>query len=121
MARARRAASRWPRRWLHSCHASARICGSTRHNGGTQVAGKHRSPRVGPLHTLSDIRRELAILYRKARYGDIPIEDATRLTSILRVLGEVIFAADVEKRVDGIEKHKAGIGIRELKQLREAA
>jgi hypothetical protein len=63
----------------------------------------------------------MAVIYRMARRSEVPIEDASRLVAILRTIAEVVVAADVERRVDGIEKHRAGYGIREMTQLAKAA
>ena len=48
--------------------------------------------RVGPLKTMAQIQNELARVYRAARRGDLPIEDGTRLASILRIMIEAIRA-----------------------------
>jgi len=85
------------------------------------VPSRNRSPRVGPLSTISDIRRELAHIYRAGRRGDIDTADMGRFAHVLRVLAEVIYIQDVEEKIDTLEKHRSGIGLRALSQIKDAA
>jgi len=61
-------------------------------------------PRPGRLKKLSDLRQELAFVYRDTRQGLIPTQDATRLTYILTALRQVIEVEMVEQRLDSLEK-----------------
>jgi hypothetical protein len=70
---------------------------------------------------MSGIRYELAHLYRLARRGELPIEDLSRYAVVLRTIAELVLASDLEKRVDDVERYRTGIGLREIKQLRQAA
>ena len=55
------------------------------------------------MATMSDLRTEVAKLYRKARRSEIPIEDASRLVAILRVLSEIIRDTNLEQRMAELE------------------
>ena len=89
------------------------------------MPGGHRNPRIGPLDTMSGVRRECAKLYRQARRGDLDIQDATRLVHILRTIGELLASEVIERRIDGLEAHAkitAGhMGIRELTLIKRQA
>jgi len=86
------------------------------------MPGQNKSPRIGRLDTLGHIRGEMARLYRAARRNELDIQDATRLVYILRTIGEVIVASEIEKRVDEIETGRtAGIGIKNFQQLKRVA
>lgn len=61
-------------------------------------------PRVGRLDRASDVRVELARLYRSARKGDLPISDAARLGYLLSLLGRLIETSDLEQRIERLEK-----------------
>ena len=49
------------------------------------------------LNTLPDVRREMASVYRQAKCGKIPVQDATRLVFILAPIGRVIEAGDLAR------------------------
>jgi len=61
-------------------------------------------PRVGPLNTLSAVRRELVKIYREARQGTLASTEATRLTYILQAIGKILEQTDLEKRVEDLER-----------------
>jgi hypothetical protein len=44
-----------------------------------------------------------------------------RFAHVLRVLAEVIYIQDVEEKIDTLEKHRSGIGLRALSQIKDAA
>ena len=85
------------------------------------MASKQANPRVAQLDKISGVRAELAKLYRQTRRGQIPIEDLTRYASVLRIIAELVLATDVEVKVAELEKHRPGIGLRAIKDLRQAA
>jgi len=58
------------------------------------------------LHSLDDVRREMAKLYREARNGQIDTRDATRLVYILGELVKVFAVRELESRVKTLEAEK---------------
>ena len=62
---------------------------------------RHPTPR---LATASDVRREMADLYRQARTGGIEISDATKLAYILNQLATLLRLDDLEQRTAALER-----------------
>ncbi|MCA1977634.1 MAG: hypothetical protein LDL19_00200 [Thiobacillus sp.] len=60
-----------------------------------------------PLATLSDVKMELARLYRQTKAGKVATSDASRLAFILNSLGRVIADAELEQRVQQLEQQTA--------------
>jgi hypothetical protein len=61
--------------------------------------------RRGPeLASLTDIRREMSRVYRQCRAGKLRPEDGTRYTYMLSQIAKVLEAAEVEARVDALER-----------------
>ena len=61
--------------------------------------------RRGPeLATLTDVRREMAKVYRQCRSGKIRPDDGSRYTYMLSQIGRVLEAAEVEARVEALER-----------------
>jgi len=58
------------------------------------------------LDTLSDIKREMAKVYREARSGAVDVQNATKLTWMLQAVGKVIEGSDLEKRIEILEGKK---------------
>ena len=58
------------------------------------------------LHSLDDVRREMAKLYREARNGQIDTRDATRLVYILGEMVKVFAVRELEARVKTLEAEK---------------
>ena len=58
------------------------------------------------LGTLRQVRFELADVYRSARNGQIDASEATKLTYILQVIGNMIIESELESRVENLEKRK---------------
>lgn len=56
------------------------------------------------LTKLSDVRFEVAKLYREARTGKIDVQDATRLAYLLQVLAKIIENGELEKRIEQLEQ-----------------
>ena len=55
------------------------------------------------LDTIGDVKTQLARLYREARGGKIATQDATRLASMLAMLGRMIEGSDLEDRLAALE------------------
>jgi hypothetical protein len=65
-------------------------------------------PRID-LKTIDDVRVEAARVYRDMRAGRIETQHGTRLVYVLGVIGKLIEAGDVEKRLEAVEavlKHR---------------
>ena len=55
------------------------------------------------LDSISDIKREMAKVYREARSGTVDVQDATKLTWCLQAVAKVIESGDLEKRIELLE------------------
>ncbi|SEQ90704.1 hypothetical protein SAMN04488092_11643 [Thalassovita taeanensis] len=55
------------------------------------------------LASVLDCRGEMTKLYREARNGKLKIEDASRLTHILMLIGKTFEATDLEERLSKLE------------------
>jgi hypothetical protein len=64
--------------------------------------GKPRRVRV-KLDTVQDARKEMSKLYREARAGKIDVQDASRLSNILMLIGRMIEGSDLERRLEALE------------------
>ena len=61
--------------------------------------------RRGPvLESLTDVRREMARVYRNMRHGRIDTQDATRMTYVLSQIAKIIQTAELEARVAAVER-----------------
>jgi len=61
--------------------------------------------RRGPvLETLTDVRREMARVYRGMRHGRIDSQDATRMTYVLSQIAKIIQTTELEARVAAVER-----------------
>ena len=61
--------------------------------------------RRGPvLETLTDVRREMARVYRGMRHGRIDSQDATRMTYVLTQIAKIIQTAELDARVAAVER-----------------
>ena len=61
--------------------------------------------RRGPvLETLTDVRREMARVYRNMRHGRIDTQDATRMTYVLSQIAKIIQTAELDARVAAVER-----------------
>lgn len=59
--------------------------------------------RIAQLTNADGILTELRSLYRAARRGEIPAQEATKLTYILKVMSEVMTLRELEVRLDCLE------------------
>ena len=65
--------------------------------------------RRGPvLESLTDVRREMARVYRNMRHGRIDTQDATRMTYVLSQIAKIIQTAELEARVAAVERALGG-------------
>jgi hypothetical protein len=58
------------------------------------------------LDSISDVKREMAKVYREARSGVVDVQDATKLTWCLQAVAKVIEGSDLEKRIEILEGKK---------------
>jgi hypothetical protein len=56
------------------------------------------------LNNVNDIKKEMAKLYREARSGLVPTQDATKLTWMLGELRKTIELSDFEQRLEQLEQ-----------------
>lgn len=75
------------------------------------ASGKPDTPRLlrtppVKLHTLQNIRDELGRVYRQARIGKLPTQDATRLAYLLGEMRQMIMAMDIEARITQLERNR---------------
>lgn len=68
-----------------------------------------RTPPI-KLDTLRHLRDELGRVYREARIGKIPTQDATRLAFVLGQLREMVLAMELERRVEILEGNRNEAG-----------
>jgi len=61
-------------------------------------------PRRPSLQTLPEVRREMARVYRDMRHGRIEMQDGTRLTYVLTQVAKVIQVAELDARVEAVER-----------------
>jgi hypothetical protein len=61
-------------------------------------------PRRPSLKTLPEVRREMARVYRDMRHGRIEAQDGTRLTYVLTQITKTIQAAELDARVEAVER-----------------
>ncbi len=59
------------------------------------------------LDTVSDVKREMAKVYREARSGIIGTQDLTKLTWCLQAVAKVIETSDIEQRIEQLEQQAA--------------
>ncbi len=56
------------------------------------------------LDTLADVRREMARLYRESRSGGLDVQDMTKFVWVLKSISEVIDRADIEAKLQYLER-----------------
>jgi hypothetical protein len=61
--------------------------------------------RLGPIRltTVDEIRVEMAKVYREARRGKLPTEEATRLVYVLTQIVKAHEVAVIERRIEALE------------------
>lgn len=55
------------------------------------------------LNSISDVRREMAAIYREARAGKLDISDAGRLAYVLTGIGKLVEVEVIEQRLQQLE------------------
>jgi hypothetical protein len=71
-------------------------------------------PRRIDLSSLRDVRLEMAHVYREVEAGRLKSQEGTRRVYILRQIGDIIVAAELEKRVIDLEERYEQRGQRAL-------
>jgi hypothetical protein len=66
-------------------------------------------PRV-QLDSLERVRREMARLYVEGKHGRRDAQDVSRLANVLALIGRLIEGADLERRIEALERARAGQG-----------
>ena len=56
------------------------------------------------LATVKDVRGELARLYRDGKAGKRDVADVSRLANVLSILGKMIEGAEMEARLNALER-----------------
>ena len=56
------------------------------------------------LDSLSDVKQEMATVYKQARSGIVEVADATKFVWMLQAVGKIIETSDLEKRIEILEK-----------------
>jgi hypothetical protein len=74
-------------------------------NGG----GERGPPRIGALDTLGAVRTEAGRLYRRALRGEIDTLDASRLASVLALVGRLVEGSELEARMDALERRLSAL------------
>lgn len=64
---------------------------------------KKRRVRVGRLNSALDIRREMALVYRKARHGEIDLNALSTYIKALTAMSGVIREGEFEERLQKLE------------------
>ena len=65
---------------------------------------------VGALNSISDVRDELARLYRSARKhagNELDASVATKLAYLLQCIGRSLEGSEIERRIQELERHIA--------------
>jgi len=66
------------------------------------------TPRRIDLKTMGQVRAEMARVYRQTREGKIDSQDGSRFVYMLVQIGKMVELADLEKRLESLEKQKNG-------------
>ena len=70
----------------------------------TPVVKRHKPLRYrSKLQTLSDVKNEMAKVYREARSGLIDNSEATKQVWMLKEIGKIITDSELELRMDRLE------------------
>jgi hypothetical protein len=56
---------------------------------------RERRIRIGRLTTVGQVAAELGRLYRHARWGEIPVADASRLATILGIMRQCLESSEL--------------------------
>ena len=64
---------------------------------------RQRRIRIGRLTTVGQVAAELGRLYRHARWGEIPVADASRLATVLAAMRQCLESSELESRIAEME------------------
>jgi hypothetical protein len=64
---------------------------------------RKRRIRIGRLTTVGQVAAELGRLYRHARWGEVPVGDASRLATILAAMRQCLESSELERRIAEME------------------
>jgi len=65
---------------------------------------ENRKLRIGPLSSVTGVRRELGRCYREARRGEISIDELRAFTYCLKELRESLVISEIETRLETLEE-----------------
>lgn len=71
---------------------------------GREIASPPPKRRQFRLTSLSAVRKEMAGVYAAVRNGEIDSTEGARLTYMLSSIGKIIVDAELEKRIEALEK-----------------
>lgn len=76
-------------------------------------------PRFSRLTSMKGVRCEMSRLYREARLGELPVDDASKLCHMLKALADVLRDSDLERRLAELEgtARPERIGMRGLRSV----
>ena len=83
--------------------------GSPEASGGKGLGKLPPLPRV-QLDSLERVRREMARLYVEGKHGRRDVQAVSRLANVLALIARMIEGADLEARVETLERARAGSG-----------
>jgi hypothetical protein len=69
----------------------------------TLIRGKNAKNTIGRLTTVGQVAAKLGRLYRHARWGVIPVTDASRLATILAAMRQCLETSELERRIAEME------------------
>ena len=75
--------------------------------------------RVGPLDSLGQVRAEAARLYRRGVRGELPAQDASRLSNVLALVAKLVEGSDFDQRLAEVEKRLAETATRSAVEGRQ--
>jgi hypothetical protein len=64
---------------------------------------RKRRVKIGRLTSVGRVAIELGRLYRQARWGEVPVVDASRLATILAAMRQCLEAGEFERRIAEME------------------
>ena len=73
------------------------------------------------LSSLRDVRLELAAVYRLMDSGGIPSQEGARRAYVLKMIGDVLVSAELERRIIELENQQPRLGGRRARQAQNMA
>ena len=65
----------------------------------------YRTPPVGQLSSIAQVRRELRKIYVDMRRGHLAPSDGTKLAFVLGMIARLIESGELEQRIEALERH----------------